>query len=301
MSKTDKLIYEQEDLGADDSIVSQIANAENEKSMTKGSLTINSRRSGDFVLELNDIEEDDEDAIDPNVYFVDSIHLIANFILDSLFYILDKPHVKMKISEIQNMFEPHVLLHIAKNKRMGKMYIEYDLDYYLRHILIDADEYRDFCYDVSTKINKNYKYEIVRFWPEIVNPRYDGVACGQNDILTLDTVSYWRSINGRFMFLEDKVECDMDRTKYKLNSTWTEFTRKMDLYIAKVHNINSNLINKNYTIPEAFQKYKELYNEEFGYELSGLDYYVEEEALENRYVFIELVNLLQYYKPPEED
>jgi hypothetical protein len=269
----------------DYSIDNYISNTEDD-SVIKATIDIDFNVDGNisYNFEFNEGED---------VYQA-SIKLISGYIMDAIIELLKKPNVKIRITELENMVEPHILLHMGRNMRMGKMYIEFGLDYYMHNILIEEGLYRDFCATIATKIQNNYKYEIVKYWPETTSPDYGGAACKQNNIVTLSTVSYWKSINGHYQFLEDRAEVDIDRNVYRINESDLEYQRKMELYVAKIHLINKNIENGNYNIPQAFAKYKELYEDEFGYSLRSLDM-DDLEAFDQRYVYITIKNLLQYY------
>jgi hypothetical protein len=88
-------------------------------------------------------------------------------------------------------------------------------------------------------------------------------CCDSSPVLSCHTIFYWRSLYGKYSFLEDREEVKHDIAKKGFGYNRKEF-------YAKVHALNQQYQMsdiKHYMIPEVFSKYKAIYKEEFNTEL----------------------------------
>jgi hypothetical protein len=185
------------------------------------------------------------------------------------------PDVKTKIKtnwQPELVTEPHLIVHYAYNRRMKKLFCEFTFDYILIKVLKSANLYNKFVETICNRINANYRIEFSRDYLELMRPKKLAPSnCYVSDMLSINTISIWKSLNGHYEFLNDKAEVDIDKTNYKISKTFQEYSSDILRFNAEVSRINRNVSIGNYDKLRAFELYKEFYNEEFGYPLRQLE------------------------------
>ena len=86
-----------------------------------------------------------------------------------------------------------------------------------------------------------------------------------NRILYDDTVSYWKTLNGKYMFIRDSSILLADKNRVYENTGKFDFSD----YRAEVKELSNryNFIHNNHSIPEAFEEYKVIYKSYFNRDL----------------------------------
>ena len=150
---------------------------------------------------------------------------------------------------------------------MNKVYVEYDQSHILRK-LMKPDNIKlnsiinNYLNQFFRMTNHNHKYHIEIIMPEDNNT----FCCDSSPVLTCHTIACWKSVVGKYSFIEDREEVKLDISKKGIG-----YNRKQ--FYDKVHNLNRQFnmsdINHN-KAPEAFESYRSIYKDEFGVDLPDL-------------------------------
>lgn len=199
-----------------------------------------------------------------NIYSV-TVYCIARILEDEIIKRTGDYKAKFEIhKDDYPEADPYLNIHVAINQRMNKVYVEFIENRKLAVLFgenrqrlgtVIANQLNQY-YNLTTH-NHHYKVEIIM--PE---DNYT-FCCDSSQILTCHTISYWRSFVGKYSFLEDREEVKLDIAKKGYGYNRKEF-------YDKVHALNVEYSmddSRHNMIPEVFERYRELYKEEFGYEL----------------------------------
>ena len=215
---------------------------------------------------------------DENV-FIESAKLISRIGADLVRALLKDKAVKTFVHDNgipEEVFNPHIIIHFAFNRRMNRMFMEFTFDHYLNRILHNAGKYDEYMTKLINRVNANYYESITKCRGIIFNPK-TGIPTnsdnyGVSNILTLGTVSYWKNLNGNYEFLNDYREVESDIEKYKMVvSNDKEYHQKIKDFYTQMKNINRDLLLDSIDIEEAFKTYANFYNTEFDTEIKRLE------------------------------
>ena len=257
----------------DISVLDYIANATDDN-IVKATIDIDGGEDIDYphndVLVKNFEFGSEED----NTFYA-TTNFIARIVRDTINELFLNPDVKTKIKtnwQPELVTEPHLIIHYAYNRRMKKLFCEFTFDYILIKVLKSVNLYNKFVETICNRINANYRIEFSRDYLELMRPKKLAPSnCYVSDMLSINTISIWKSLNGHYEFLNDKAEVDIDKTNYNKSKTFQEYSSDILRFNAEVSRINRNISIGNYDKLRAFELYKEFYNEEFGYPLRQLE------------------------------
>lgn len=173
----------------------------------------------------------------------------------------------------EDVLIPHVFVHLCHNSRVHKMYSEFTYDrnmlWYLRD---ETGIYSNFREKVCKSIYKNYT-DIMGYHERIFMMRphlYCPKEYTATDVLTINTVGHWQNLEGKYEFLNDKIEAELAFAQYKIpedpESKWQteqQYFQKIEDFASRVHEINELFVDGTYTHDQAFEQYREFFNEEF--------------------------------------
>lgn len=159
--------------------------------------------------------------------------------------------------------DAYMYIHIGINPRMHKVYVEFMENRILKE-LMGTDRFRlgeiigNQLNQFFTMTHHNHTYNVEIIVPE---DRYT-YCCDSSYLATCHTVHYWRSFYDHYVFLEDREEVKLDFAK-KPGCDRREFYNQV-----KQLNIDYQMDEtKHSLIPEVYNRYRQIYQDFFGYRL----------------------------------
>lgn len=139
----------------------------------------------------------------------EAYYYTKRFLLESL----RDNQIDGNIKFIEHEKEPvgaYIALQLWYNKDTHKAFIEYDLNY-VAEVNYNTSRVKE---TFEWKMKNQFHFETY-MWYEFLNPE-DGVHedCDSNALLTPFTIGYWKSLSGRYEFVEDDTEIYADATNY---------------------------------------------------------------------------------------
>ena len=202
-----------------------------------------------------------------DIYSV-ALYYFDKIFRDSLIEKLDNEHITSTIHTrliLDN--NAYLYTHMAINQRMRKVYFEMDINNKLTELLdIKEEDLLEMEHLALKELMRFFRYtkHIHRFKLEVITPPDDSkFCCDIAQVLTCHTVGYWKSIYGKYSVLEDREQVKADLLVKGVGFDKT-------IFYSKVHELNLEYKpgDDNYfVIPDAFNAYKNMYEEELGIEL----------------------------------
>lgn len=135
---------------------------------------------------------------------------LNKLVVDSFRDLMLNGNIKIIEKEKENPLVPTIHIQFYYNKRTNKAFIEYKLSNKAQFLYTEEK----FSNIFVNKIQNNLKYNI-DVWPEIILPE-DGrnERCDLNYNISPFTITYWKSLTGIYMFIEDNIEVVMDAESF---------------------------------------------------------------------------------------
>ena len=189
-------------------------------------------------IDKNDISDNDKNYIQYNFGDLDKspYEIVPIYFLRVLRYciadLLVKDPFAVKLIDMNNKVVPIITLQMYYNIETNKCFIEYRFD---EKVVKEYSRYR-LRILINRYINSNFEYDL-GYIPEIIFPE-DGVneICDSNDKLTPYVIGYWKSLSGRYEFIEDETEVMSDLMQFKIKDYGKDYKEARE----KIYNTCKN-------------------------------------------------------------